>query len=136
RPAEDLELRVGAREPEIAARVVSGIDARVVGEPPQLLAREERESDVDPGPELGAKATRRAPAAALSGLRFALEQQRADAQARKMPRHAGADHARADDHDVRHARTLYPVLATTQGQQEDGRDAEGTEQPERERVNR
>src|SRR5205823_15117134 len=36
RGAEDVELRLGPRKPQIAARVVARIDARVVDEPAHL----------------------------------------------------------------------------------------------------
>lgn len=102
RRRERVERLLPLGEEEISAGSEAGIDADLLGEAQQLLARQQRQTDVDFGAELRTKASRRFAGAALARPRARLDH--ADVRApprRQVPGDAGADDAGADDHHVR-----------------------------------
>jgi hypothetical protein len=60
-----IELPLLARHEQVTVRPVAGVDADLVFEPQQLLARKKRQADIDGRPELRTKASRGASGAPL-----------------------------------------------------------------------
>src|SRR5205807_963406 len=98
RRRERVKLRLVRSDEQIAALTESRINSRLVAEGEQLLAREQREADVDRRRELRAEAARGAPRAPLARSRAALQNDHSTtATRREVVSHARADDSAPDD---------------------------------------
>jgi hypothetical protein len=94
-------LRLVAREKEVPARPVTGVRAQLLLEARQLLAREQRETNVHLGTELGAESAGGPARAAPSGRPIPLQHENAPATLlREVVGDASPDHPGADDDDL------------------------------------
>ena len=95
---------VGGEE-EVTHGLVAAVPSGLVVEAPELLAREERQADVDGRRKLRAETAGSPPGAAGAGGRGVIEEHDGTAPERsEVPRDCGAHDAGADDHDVGGAR--------------------------------
>ena len=105
--AQQAQRIFAAGQKQIAQRLIAGVDADLVLESPELLARHHRQQDVRLRAELAAKAACSAWRAAEAEVRSTIDDQHvADSARREMVRDAGADHAGADDDDFGHTRSV------------------------------